>query len=137
MTTLNEMKEVIKAQLQSNGTLDKVRSQLRSEFFQLLNNNAKSSHNLSNQDLIMYELIREFLNYNNMNHTSSVMTPEAGLPEQPLDRGIIASQLNVQESSETRQLPLLYSKFDGLMPQVWYSGSIVVCRSILTSSRSK
>lgn len=110
MTTMNEMKDVLKEQLEKDGSLNEVRAKLRSHLFNTLNNNQKSKQNLSNQDLIMGELIREYLTFRNLNYANSVMIPEAGLPERPLDRGIIANQLNVEESSETRQLPLLYSK---------------------------
>jgi lisH domain-containing protein FOPNL len=107
---MNEMKDVLKEQLEKDGSLNEVRAKLRSHLFNTLNNNQKSKQNLSNQDLIMGELIREYLTFRNLNYANSVMIPEAGLPERPLDRGIIANQLNVEESSETRQLPLLYSK---------------------------
>ena len=112
MTTLNEMKEVLKEQLEKSGALNGVRAQLRSNIFSTLNNNQSSKQSLTNQDLILGELVREFLIFNNLNHSAGVLIPEAGLPDRPLDRAIIAGQLNVEESTETRQLPLLYSRLD-------------------------
>lgn len=110
MATLNEMKEVLKEHLEKNGSLNEIRSKLRSEIFNTLNNDAKPQQGLSNQNLIINELIREYLVFNNYNYTNSVMIPEAGQPEKPLDRQIVSSQLNIAESSESRQLPLLYSR---------------------------
>lgn len=110
MTTINEMKEVLKEHLEKNGSLNEIRSKLRSEIFNTLNNGQKPQQGLSNQNLIINELIREYLAFNNYNYTNSVLIPEAGQPEKPLERTIIANQLNIAESSESRQLPLLYSK---------------------------
>jgi lisH domain-containing protein FOPNL len=112
MTTLNEMKEVLKEHLEKTGTLNEIRSKLRSDIFNTLNNNGKNQQSLSNQNLIINELIREYLAFNNYNYTNSVLIPEAGQPEKPLDRKIVSSQLNLVESAETRQIPLLYSIFD-------------------------
>jgi lisH domain-containing protein FOPNL len=109
MATLNEMKEVLKEHLEKNGALNEIRSKLRSEVFNTLNNGQKNHQSLSNQNLIINELIREYLSFNNYNYTNSVLIPEAGQPEKPLDRNIVANQLNIAESSESRQLPLLYS----------------------------
>jgi lisH domain-containing protein FOPNL len=111
MTTLNEMKEVLKEHLEKNGTLNEIRSKLRSDIFNTLNNSGKNQQGLSNQNLIINELIREYLAFNNYNYTNSVLIPEAGQPEKPLDRKIVSSQLNLVESAETRQIPLLYSIF--------------------------
>lgn len=109
MTTINEMKEVLKEHLEKNGSLNEIRSKMRSEIFNTLNNGQKPQQSLSNQNLIINELIREYLAFNNYNYTNSVLIPEAGQPEKPLERSIISNQLNIAESSESRQLPLLYS----------------------------
>lgn len=114
MTTLNEMKEVLKEQLEKNGSLNEIRAKLMSEIFNSLNNNPKQGQNLSNQNLLINELIREYLVFNNYNYTNSVLVSEAGQPARPVDRSIVASQLNLMESSESRQLPLLYSVVFGL-----------------------
>lgn len=61
MATLNEMKEVLKEHLENNGTLNEVRSKMRAEIFNTLNNKPKNPPKLSNQNLIINELIREYL----------------------------------------------------------------------------
>lgn len=102
MATLNEMKEVLKEHLEKNGTLNEVRSKMRSEIFNTLNNKPKNQTKLSNQNLLINELIREYLQFNNYNYTSSVLIPESGQPAKPLERGFIANQLNVVEDSQSR-----------------------------------
>lgn len=114
MATLNEMKEVLKEHLEENGTLNEIRSKMRSEIFSTLNNQPKKPKNLSNQNLIINELIRDYLVYNNYTYTNSVLIPEANQPAKPVDRDFISSQLNVVEDSESRKLPLLYSIVFGL-----------------------
>ena len=111
MATLNEMKEVLKEHLEKNGTLNELRSKMRSEIFNTLNNQPKKVTQLSNQNLIINELIREYLLFNNYNYTNNVLIPEANQPAKPLDRDFLSSQLNIVEDQESRQLPLLYSKF--------------------------
>ena len=114
MTTLNEMKEVLKEQLEKNGSLNDIRAKLMSDVFNTLNNNPRQNPSTSNQNMIINELIREYLVFNNLNYSTSVLVSEAGQPKKPLERSIIANQLNVAESSETKQLPLLYSIVFGL-----------------------
>lgn len=114
MATLNEMKEVLKEHLEQNGTLNEIRSKMRAEIFNTLNNQPKKQDQLTNQNLIINELIREYLVYNNYNYTNSVLIPEANQPARPLERQFIASQLNVVDDTETRKLPLLYSIVFGI-----------------------
>ena len=110
MATLNEMKEVLKEHLEKNGTLNEIRSKMRSEIFNTLNNQPKKVTQLSNQNLIINELIREYLVFNNYNYTNNVLIPEANQPSKPLERDFLSSQLNIVEDQESKQLPLLYSK---------------------------
>ena len=65
---------------------------------------------LSNSNLLINELIREYLEFNHYRHTLSVFVPESGQPEQPpFDREFMGHQLNVPETEETVRIPLLYS----------------------------
>jgi lisH domain-containing protein FOPNL len=41
---------------------------------------------LSNTNLVLNELIREYLEFNNYKHTQSVFIPETGQPEEAFDR---------------------------------------------------
>ena len=90
MATINEMKEVLKEHLEQNGTLNEVRAKMRSEIFNTLNNKKKSAGTPSNNNLIVNELIREYLAFNNYNYSNSVFVPETGQPGQPLDREFVA-----------------------------------------------
>jgi lisH domain-containing protein FOPNL len=58
--------------------------------------------------MIINDLIREYMQYNNYSHSLSVLTPEAGMSEELLDRNLIAKKLKIVEDSESRKVPLLY-----------------------------
>lgn len=59
--------------------------------------------------MLINELIREYLEFNNYHHSLSVFIPETGQPQQPpFDRNFIAKKLKIIEDKNTRDLPLLY-----------------------------
>ena len=109
MATINELKEVLKEHQETTGTLNEVRSRIRAEIFNTINNKNPEKAPLSKQNLVINELIREYLLFNNYNYSHATFIPETNQPEQKLDRDFQAKQLNVVEDSKTRQLPLLYS----------------------------
>jgi lisH domain-containing protein FOPNL len=105
MATINELKEVLKEHLESTGTLNEIRSRMRAEIFNTINNKNPEKAPLSKQNLLMNELIREYLLFNNYNYSHATFIPETGQPEQKLDREFLSKQLGVIEDSKTRQLP--------------------------------
>ena len=118
MATINELKDVLKEHLEEKGVLDQLRSSLRSEIFKTLNDQNQQVPRPSNENYIINELIKEYLEFNNYNFTASVFETESGNDKDGLERQFIASQLKVVEDSTTKQLPLLYSLVYGLKKQV-------------------
>lgn len=109
MASINELKDVLKESLEERGVLSEVRAKIRAEIFATLNDKNLAKPQLTNENLIINELIREYLIFNNYTHSLSVFLPESGQPEkQPFDRAFITKKLNVVEDSQSRQLPLLY-----------------------------
>lgn len=112
MATIDDMKTVLKESLEERGVLSELRARLRAEIFNSLNDKPLDRPKLSNENLIINELIREYLIFNNYTHSLSVFLPESGQPERaPFDRSYITKKLNIQEDSKSRELPLLYGKF--------------------------
>lgn len=110
MANVNDLKAAIKDILQSNGTLDKVRAQIRESIFQAIENNDNPKPKIPEENLIINELIREYFNYMGYYHSSSVFISESGHPEEPpIDRHFISKELNVNEDSQSKSIPLLYS----------------------------
>lgn len=109
MATVNELKEVLKETLEERGVLAQLRARIRSEIFNTLNDSPQNKPEVSNENMLINELIREYLTFNNYAHTLAVFLPESGQPTQPpFDRGFITKKLRIVEDKNSRELPLLY-----------------------------
>ncbi|XP_045214924.2 centrosomal protein 20-like [Mercenaria mercenaria] len=109
MSSTHELKDVIKDTLENRGVLGQIKARIRAEVFKSLDDQNDSKPPLSNENMIINELIREYLEFNKYKYTASVMVAETGQPKQPLDRGFLAEELNVEEDKNCSQVPLLYS----------------------------
>lgn len=71
---------------------------------------------LSNDKLLLNELIREYLDFSGYRNTLSVFLTETGQPAERLRRDVVASQLNIPipettipgHASSGSEIPLLY-----------------------------
>ena len=61
MSTINELKDVLKETLENKGVLQEIKAKIRAEIFNTLSENSTSKPALSNENLIINELIREYL----------------------------------------------------------------------------
>ena len=114
MTYVEELKNALKETLEQKGVLNQVRAIMRQSIFEAIESDDKPQPKLSNDNLIINELIKEYLVYNNYLHSASVFQAETGHPKDQLDRNYIANHLNIIETNSSRQLPLLYSIIFGL-----------------------
>ena len=117
MTSVEELKNALKETLEQRGVLNQIRAIMRQSIFEAIESEDKPQVKLSNENLIINELIKEYLNYNNYLHTSSVFQAETGQPKDALDRNFIAKELNIIETASSRQIPLLYSIIFGLQKE--------------------
>ena len=76
------------------------------QIFKCLDQQWVSKPQMSTENLIINELIRDYLEYNHYFHTADVLRQEAGQPPEKLPRSIMASELKFQPPDQ--QLPLLY-----------------------------
>lgn len=108
--TVAEFKSVIKRTLQECGALDRARGLIRAELYKAIRDETLTSPpHLSNENLMINELIREYLDFNGYRDTMSVMLPETGQPVVPaFSRSFLARRLHLPETPETRRVPLLY-----------------------------
>ena len=122
MASINELKEVLKETLEERGVLNEIRAKVRAEIFNSLNEQPKENQKqkqLSNENMLINELIREYLIFNNYNNTLSVFLPESSQPvKPPFDRSYISKKLKVLEDKNSRELPLLYGLAFGLKKMV-------------------
>ncbi len=114
MTSIDDLKNALKETLEEKGVLNQIRAIMRESIFEAIKNDDKPIAKLSNENLIINELIKEYLIYNNYLHSASVFQAETGQPKDKLDRNFIANSLNIVESPSSRQIPLLYSIIFGL-----------------------
>lgn len=109
MASINELKEVLKETLEERGVLSQIRARIRAEIFSTLNDSPPNRPDLSNENLIINELIREYLTFNGYQHTLSVFLPESGQPQAPpFERSYITRQLKIVEDRKSQELPLIY-----------------------------
>uniref|UniRef100_A0A6U4WI96 Centrosomal protein 20 n=2 Tax=Hemiselmis andersenii TaxID=464988 RepID=A0A6U4WI96_HEMAN len=109
MSTLEELKAALRDTLAARGTLGQIQARVRSEIFNALEETEDPKPPMSHENLVINELIREYLEYNNFKHTLSVLLPETGQPAERIDRSFLSQDLNVRDDAHTRQIPLLYT----------------------------
>ena len=83
---VSELREALRDALDRRGVLRGLKAQLRAEVFSTLEDGDDVRPSLPHENLLINELIREYLAFNNYGHTLSVFLPEAGQPVEPLRR---------------------------------------------------
>ncbi|XP_064009959.1 centrosomal protein 20 isoform X9 [Pogoniulus pusillus] len=104
MATVAELKAVLKDTLEKRGALGQIKARIRAEVFNALDDQSVPRPALSHENLLINELIREYLDYNKYKYTASVLTSEAGQPEVPLDREFLAKELNIVEDTSGKSV---------------------------------
>ncbi|MBN3320944.1 FOPNL protein, partial [Atractosteus spatula] len=94
----------LKETLESRGVLGQLKARIRAEVFNALDDQNEARPPLSHENLLINELIREYLDFNKYRYTASVLTVESGQPELPLDRQFLANELNVVEDASARSV---------------------------------
>ncbi|XP_040000990.1 lisH domain-containing protein FOPNL isoform X2 [Xiphias gladius] len=107
MATITELKCAVRETLESRGVLGQLKARIRAEVFSALDDQREPRPPLSHENLLVNELIREYLEFNKYRYTASVLTA-AGQPEVPLDRQFLANELKVAEDASSKSVPLLY-----------------------------
>ncbi|XP_062956468.1 centrosomal protein 20 isoform X2 [Cynocephalus volans] len=108
MATVTELKAVLKDTLEKKGVLGHLRARIRAEVFNALDDDREPRPSLSHENLLINELIREYLEFNKYKYTASVLIAESGQPVVPLDRQFLIHELSAFEESKDNTIPLLY-----------------------------
>ena len=64
---------MVKDTLENRGVLGQIKARLRAEVFSALDDQSEPRPALSNENLLINELIREYLEYNSYKYSSSVL----------------------------------------------------------------
>lgn len=119
MTSLDDLKAALIETLDRRGALGQVKAKVRAEIFAALDDESAGRPELPRENLIINELIRQYLEHNQYYHTLSVFLPETGQPDQPpFDRQFLSQELLLHEDSRTRSLPILYGLVAGLRSEL-------------------
>ncbi|DBA70853.1 TPA: hypothetical protein ACH3X2_011622 [Trebouxia sp. C0005] len=110
MASTAELKAAVTNSLESSGTLQQLRAQVRADIYQSLESPQEAALPLSRDNLVINELLREYLQFNGYRNTLSVLLPEARQPQTaPFDRQLLAEMLGITEDSNSFKVPLLYA----------------------------
>ncbi|XP_069761804.1 centrosomal protein 20 isoform X4 [Narcine bancroftii] len=104
MATVSELKAVLKETLEKRGVMGQLKARIRAEVFSALDDQSEPRPPLSHENLLINELIREYLDFNKYKYTASVLTAEAGQPEIPLERQFLVNELNIVEDSSIKTM---------------------------------
>ena len=107
------------ATLETNGSLNAIKARIRADIYAALDTHSPPANQQpaqpSNANLIINELLREYLAYNNLTHTLSTLLVEANQPAQPpFERHFLMGELGIAEaevgsgSGAGARVPLLY-----------------------------
>ncbi|KAM4631900.1 centrosomal protein 20 [Discoglossus pictus] len=108
MATISDLKAVLKETLEKKGVLGQLKARVRAEVFEVLDDHSEPKPALSHENLLINELIREYLEFNKYKYTASVLTAETGLSDIPLDRSFLAKEMNIVEDANSQTVPILY-----------------------------
>eukprot|EP00747_Dinoflagellata_sp_TGD_P168720 gnl/TRDRNA2_/TRDRNA2_195799_c0_seq1.p1 gnl/TRDRNA2_/TRDRNA2_195799_c0~~gnl/TRDRNA2_/TRDRNA2_195799_c0_seq1.p1 ORF type:complete len:199 (+),score=43.41 gnl/TRDRNA2_/TRDRNA2_195799_c0_seq1:63-599(+) len=108
--SLDELKEALVETLENRGVLGQVKAKVRAEIFAALDDEQVKRPELPKENVVINELIREYLEYNGYHHTLSVLLPESGHPEvRQFNREFLAGELRMREDARSQSLPLIYA----------------------------
>ena len=117
MNSTEQLKSSLKETLINRGVLNKIKAQMRQEIFNIIDNDKDSKPNLTKENLIINELIKEYFKYNNYNYALNVFQSETGQNKIIFNREDITKELNIIEGENNKNKPILYSIISGLKKQ--------------------
>jgi len=111
-SSVDELQQSLRQALDRNGSLASIKAKLRAEVHKCLREGEvlPPPPPVSNETLLVNELIREYLIFHGLTESLSVFLPETGHPQtRPFDRSFLVQHLNLVEGTNSKQLPLLYN----------------------------
>ncbi|XP_011356710.1 lisH domain-containing protein FOPNL isoform X4 [Pteropus vampyrus] len=97
MATVTELKAVLKDTLEKRGVLGHLKARIRAEVFNALDDESESRPSLSHENLLINELIREYLEFNKYKYTASVLIAD-GHPRKEERRSADVEDLHIAQA---------------------------------------
>ncbi|EAN97388.1 putative LisH domain-containing protein FOPNL [Trypanosoma cruzi] len=117
MARQESLKEAMREVLETKGVMDHVKAELRAAIFHALQDSSAHEDGASSnrppvppENLLLNELIKEYMAFNGMEHSLSVFRVESGSAKNtsaPVPRAVLAAQLNM--TGAPASVPLLYA----------------------------
>mmetsp|Transcript_6454 Transcript_6454/g.10027 ORF Transcript_6454/g.10027 Transcript_6454/m.10027 type:complete len:440 (-) Transcript_6454:797-2116(-) len=125
MTSIDDIKEIVTRTLEAKGVLGKIKAELRASVFTAIDEQEKVSGVYlenplvqkllsSHEGRVAVDLIREFLEFYELDYTLSVLVPEANLPEHYAGREAILKEIRLRPDPKQNR-PLLVEVFDAFL----------------------
>ena len=115
MDSIEELKSSLKETLIKEGILNKIKAEMRQEIYNFIDKDNEPKPNLTKENFIINLLIKEYFDYNNYSFSSSVLVSETGQIKTDFNRDELTKELNIIESVNNKNKPLLYSILSGFM----------------------
>ncbi|EDV28946.1 LisH domain-containing protein FOPNL [Trichoplax sp. H2] len=111
MANVDELTNVVKDTLVNRGVLGQLKARIRAEVYKALDNQEVPKPKLPAENVLINELIREYLEYNNYKYTESVLIAESDQPQKSLGRSFVMDELNIAQDmlEPSGRMPLLYN----------------------------
>ena len=106
----DQAKVAMRDALEASGQLDTIKAQLRAAVYHSLDASSPESQvrpRQSAENLLINELIREYLTFNGHEHTLSVFRSEAALPANGVPRAVLKEELGYRGAPS--DVPLIYA----------------------------
>ncbi|KEG10496.1 lisH domain-containing protein C16orf63 [Trypanosoma grayi] len=118
MSNQESLKGAMREVLEAKGVIDHVKAELRAAIFQSLQDTASQGEGAESarppvppENLLLNELIKEYLTFNGLEHSLAVFKAECGSSKDaaaaPIPRAVLAAQLNM--TGAPASVPLLYA----------------------------
>ena len=109
MASLEDLKNVLRETLEQKGVLGEIKAKIRAEVFTALDSENAGKPQLSNENMIVNEMIKEYLEYNGYYNSASVLVAESGSPaEPPFDKEYLRKKFSISNNRTSKNVPLLY-----------------------------
>jgi lisH domain-containing protein FOPNL len=118
-TTNEDLKSALKTSLEERGVLNSIKALMRKSIFDAIDIDNYAKPKIPEENLIINEMIKEYLKYNNYNYSNQVFQSETGQPENPFDRDYIEKELNINTDKTQNEKPLLYFLLKGLKEETY------------------
>lgn len=115
MSSHESLKAAMRESLEANGTISQIKAELRAAIFQRLSDanveadgqQQREGCPVPAENILINEVIKEYLTFNGLEHTLAVFQLEARIPDGQIPRVITASEFNM--SAAPSSVPLLYA----------------------------